>query len=427
MMKKLLFYLTLLVNLTVFAQTNISGGIYSNTTFTLNNSPYIVTDDVALFPDVELIIEPGVEIKFDAGKYFEVRGEIIAIGNSSNRIIFTSNVSPQSKGDWIGIQVKNSLGAKASFEYCDFKFATASNSSDCCWAGGPIYYKNCKFESNDSALIGYTGYDINIDSCEFINNTYCIRDADKNIINSTFTNNDYGLYATERVDVDNSTFTNNGTAIYGSRGLFQNSVITNNTVGIDGYVFGEFEIRNNVISNNDIGIKDSGYDPASSIIKNNEICNNIIFNVENLNNVNKDLTDNCWCTEDENLIEEKLKDGYDDITLGLYNYSIYDEMCDQIIIEVIKDPLLSIGSLTAILENVTIYPNPSIDYINVALNQNIERLNIELYSIQGQLIFNSTNENISELRISTSGIPSGVYIMQLSSPEGSVYRKLIKE
>lgn len=32
------------------AQTNVSGGIYTNTTWTKVNSPYVVTGDIVLFP-----------------------------------------------------------------------------------------------------------------------------------------------------------------------------------------------------------------------------------------------------------------------------------------------------------------------------------------------------------------------------------------
>lgn len=328
-------------NIALFSQTYISGGIFSNTTFTLANSPYIVTGNLVLFPNVQLTIEPGVEMKFDLGKYFEVRGEIISIGTSTLSIVFTSNDSSPDKGDWGGIQIKNSLGAKASFEYCEFKYADSSNSSQCCFGGGPIYYENSKFENNNYGITGYTGYDIVLDNCEFINNTYGVTNADKVIINSTFSNNDYGLYQTERIDVDNSTFINNGTALWGGRGLLQNSIITNNSIGVNSYFEG-FEIRNNTISNNDVGIKTYNYSGFVPIIRDNEICDNTTYNVENLDDINKNLTNNCWCLEDQNLIEDKLKDGYDDVNLGLFNYSIYDEMCDQITSQVIKDPTLPI-------------------------------------------------------------------------------------
>jgi len=416
----------LLINFTILAQTNVGGGIFSNTTYSLTNSPYTVTSDLVLFPNVQLNIEPGVEIKFDSGKYFEVRGEIIAIGNSSARIIFTSNVSSPNKGDWNGIQIKNSLGAKANFEYCDFKYANSSNNSECCYQGGPIYYKHCKFENNNNAIVGYTGYDINIDDCEFINNTYAISQADKKITNSTFTNNDYGLYQTERIDVDNSTFTNNGTALYGGRGLLQNTIITNNTIGVKSFFEG-FEIRNSNISNNDVGIQTSNYDGFVTAIKNNQICNNTTFNVENLDNINKDLTDNCWCTEVESEIEDKLKDGYDDVNLGLFNYSIYDNVCNSIIDEVIKDSSLSTDDFVSILENTTVYPNPTSSELNIQLNQSIDDLIVQLYDVAGKLIFELDYKDVQSIKINLNKLERGNYILNLISSGKRAIKKIIKK
>jgi len=42
------------------SQTTVSGGIYSNTTWTLANSPYVITGNIVVFPAATLTIEPGV-------------------------------------------------------------------------------------------------------------------------------------------------------------------------------------------------------------------------------------------------------------------------------------------------------------------------------------------------------------------------------
>lgn len=426
MKKKLLLNFILLISISTFAQTNISGGIFSNTTYSLSNSPYIVTDDLVLFPNVILTIEPGVELKFESGKEFEVRGELVSIGTQTSRIVFTSNSSTPSKGDWSGISIKNSLGAKASFEYSDFKYATSSNNSECCYQGGPIYYSNCRFEENNTAMTGYTGYDININDSEFINNTYGITNADKVVNNSSFTGNDYGLYQTERIDVNSSTFTNNGTALNGGRGLLQNSTITNNTIGVDSFFEG-FEINNNIISNNGTGIKTSNYDGFTPTIKNNEICNNTTYNVENLDNINKDLTDNCWCTETESIIESKLKDGYDDVNLGLFNYSIYDSTCSSIIDEVIKDSSLSVDDFIAILEKTVVYPNPASSEINLQMRRNIEELSVELFDVRGKLIFRNDYKNVDLIKVKLNNLNAGNYILNIISSGKRVVKKIIKK
>src|SRR5262245_11727192 len=75
-------------------QTNVSGGIYVNTTWTKSNSPYIVVDTVVVFPGVTLTIEPGVTVKFADNKRIEVRqARLIVEGTITDSIIFTSNSS----------------------------------------------------------------------------------------------------------------------------------------------------------------------------------------------------------------------------------------------------------------------------------------------------------------------------------------------
>lgn len=425
MIKKILLNSLLLLSLITMAQTNVSGGIFSNTTYSLKNSPYIITDNLVLFPNVKLTIEPGVALRFESTKYFEIRGELIAIGTNASRITFTSNATTPNKGDWSGIQIKNSLGAKASFEYCDFKYASSSNDSECCYQGGPIYYKQCKFENNTFAISGYTGYDIKIDDCEFNYNTYGMTQADKVVTNCIFTNNTYGLFQTERIDVSNSTFTNNGTAVYGGRGLLQNSTITNNTVGVDSFFEG-FAIRNNVISNNGVGVRTSNYDGSVPKIKNNKICNNTTYNVENLDKINKDLTENCWCIESQSEIENKLKDGYDNINLGLFNYSVYNSSCNSIVDAVIKDPSLSTDNFIAILEKAVVYPNPTISDVNINLSKNIDKLELELYDVTGKLLFVSDYTNIQNIMVNLKELKQGNYLINLISAKEKIVKKIIK-
>lgn len=69
------------------AQTNVSGGIYQNATWSLNGSPYIVNGPVVVFPGVTLNIEPGVEIQINNETnnniYIETRGTINCVGTDA--------------------------------------------------------------------------------------------------------------------------------------------------------------------------------------------------------------------------------------------------------------------------------------------------------------------------------------------------------
>lgn len=47
------------VSFSTHAQTNVSGGILTNTTWTIANSPYLVIDTTVVFPGVTLIYRAG--------------------------------------------------------------------------------------------------------------------------------------------------------------------------------------------------------------------------------------------------------------------------------------------------------------------------------------------------------------------------------
>jgi len=60
-----------------FADTNVSGIIDADTTWTKAASPYIVTDSIITNQGKTLTIEPGVVIKFEKGKSLRVDGALI--------------------------------------------------------------------------------------------------------------------------------------------------------------------------------------------------------------------------------------------------------------------------------------------------------------------------------------------------------------
>ena len=71
---------------TVFKETRVS----TRRTLTLSDSPYFIENDVLVEPEGELIIEPGVTVKFGPGAGITVRGILTADGLPDNKIVFTS-------------------------------------------------------------------------------------------------------------------------------------------------------------------------------------------------------------------------------------------------------------------------------------------------------------------------------------------------
>src|SRR5690349_2194616 len=121
-------FLLLLNPFMISAQTYVSGGIYSNTTWTFANSPYIVTGNVVVFPGFTLTIEPGVTVKFDSATSLEIRqATLVAVGTSTDNIVFTSNSANPVMGSWGnsdgGIWI-NGTSTGTLFNHCLVEYST---------------------------------------------------------------------------------------------------------------------------------------------------------------------------------------------------------------------------------------------------------------------------------------------------------------
>lgn len=94
----------LLLPFYVIASTNVTDNITQNTTWDILGSPYIITKEIQAFSDIQLTIDPGVEVRFDQDAALIIAGELKAVGTNNNNIKFTSNSLTPSIGDWKYIQ-----------------------------------------------------------------------------------------------------------------------------------------------------------------------------------------------------------------------------------------------------------------------------------------------------------------------------------
>jgi hypothetical protein len=376
--------------------------------WTLSKSPYTIETNYIIFPDDTLKIEPGVEVRFGSGVRLEVRGTLIAEGAAGDSITFTS-ASMLSKGSWIGIEVKNDMGADATFSYCKFLNATTAIEEWCCW-GGNVSVRNSRFSNNITAMGGYSGDNALVDSCLFTNNTYCLRNADKIVTNCVFLNNEYGLYETERISVYNSTFRHHtGVALYGGRGDIDNCIIEDNNTGVKAFFEG-FDITNSTISNNNIGIEFSDYDGYVRPVEENKICHNKVYNVKNRSDVDIELYTNCWCTDDSTIIEDKILDGWDSSSYGLVDYTIFANNCLTPVLKTIKSTMQVIYFTDVreqVTRNILLYPNPAVNKLYIKNNNN-RNFYIEILNINGQIVLSSEKDIID-----ISGLKSGVYLARI--------------
>ena len=71
---------------TVFSEARVS----NRRILTLSDSPYFIENDVLVEDTGELVIEPGVTLRFGPGAGITVRGILRAEGLPDNKIVFTS-------------------------------------------------------------------------------------------------------------------------------------------------------------------------------------------------------------------------------------------------------------------------------------------------------------------------------------------------
>lgn len=432
------------------AQTNVSGGIYQNTTWTLANSPYQVNGSIVVFPGNTLTVEPGVTILINntnaQNTYIETRGTLTLVGTDQLPITVRTTMDTTNIG-WQGFVCTSSQGGVlnadrfrisnaatpfaheaplALYQYTNCRF---SHCGQAVTLGNETILNDCQFRGNTTAVYGWSYFTIN--NCFFKDNETAINAYSTafTMTNSSFVENNTGLTFSagvfDSMFIDNCIFQNNGAALSNpNNGKVQNCTFLDNTIGIQGSYVCEItnntfnyntlavnvsvltSLTNNEINNNTGGVRISDISSSTNapIITNNEICGNINFNVDNNTNVNYSLLSNCFCDLDSSGIEQYLLDGYDDITKGLINYQVFDSSCTTILTTVLK--FNNTASIEGAEMNYRV-ENPVLNQIHIQSEINIS--DIILSDLQGKEVhIQSSGNNVFDV----STLAKGYYVIK---------------
>jgi len=218
--------------------TQVSGIINTDTTWTVANSPFIVTGNILVYTGATLTIEPGVEVIFNGNFSIQVRGNLQAIGTEQERITFRH----YDNGTWGGIELRANNNV---LEFCDINAMLNVNNSD-----------NFRYNSNNR------------------------------IINCTMTSAQLGHGDVLRYSViDGAGISGNTVGVnFLASGQVSNNTIINHNVGISKWSSHAFvglqQTMGNTIKNNNIGIRLNSSGTRQTVIYNNIINNDIGIEIQ---------------------------------------------------------------------------------------------------------------------------------------------------
>jgi len=220
------------------SETNVSGLIGESITWTIEQSPIIVTGDIRVAEGATLTIEPGVTVIFADYYYLEVRGTLDAAGTADNLICFTSNFTMRQPHRWQGIR----------------NWAYEATSSPYVRSKGNITLNYCEIEHS------YIGVKGSLENDGVGNITSVV------VSNSKFVKNGLGIHLTCREYSNAYGYIANNTLLYNDEGItienrynspviiVENNIISlnaRNGINIQGHPYpGDTILRKNLVTGN---------------------------------------------------------------------------------------------------------------------------------------------------------------------------------
>ncbi len=418
-MKRLIIYCILFIFLVIPSKiyavensgTEILGIISKDTTWDESGSPYIIKGNVLVDSGVKLVINEGVEVKFDGAYYIKVKGNLISKGSHDNQVKFQSNAD---NIKWAGIE----LNSRDNI----IDYSSISNSSRGIVSNGGNVISNSDisniqndysaygiYSSGDDKIINTHVNNVNsngysdqegialmgnggvVDNCLVENTPVGILSINGNkIINSVVRNaSSYGIYVISNTIIKNNTIDN---AYIGVETSYGGSVISNNTITNSQIGFGMVPYYNNYNINNQVHF-------------NNFIDNNINIKSVPLD-FSLDFTNNYFGTTDEVEIKNKIYDYYDDFNYAKILYNPYltepvplDKTAPSIpTVNEITDKSTSITGTAEVGSTITVKTGNSVLGTAVAKGDGTYSVTIVLQNAGTKLTVISTDDagNVSE-------------------------------
>lgn len=420
-----------------FAQTNFSGQIRSNTTWTKANSPYICSGLIEIAPDVTLTIEPGVVVQADNN--INIYGAINILGSATDSVFV---LHTGSGWGWMSFLSHTSQKETNNFKYCHFDHMHLTNSdgsrvniensvfeSSCIHAqnSGPksdMFVSNTRINNGDSFLG-------NTDTVIYLNNTMingyfsAVNCNHTEYIGNNISGGKFGIECNgDGVLIKGNTITRTSTAgiqlwmadMKGDKPITDNLIYSNYNAGIKA-INSTYIITRNSIYNNAVGIEYNRTmtDTTDVTIYNNCIVgNNIAFKTGAATNYH--VGPNWWGTTDSLKIDTLVFDFQDDFKKGLVSFVPVLTQADSSC-KAYSPP----AGIQAIHQSPTVsaYPNPCDNELMLE-TEGMPVQEIALYNLVGVKVLSAPGTDKKYTVLNTAYLPAGIYVYKIVLDDASI-------
>lgn len=385
---------------------NVSGAISTDTVWT-NDRVYIATGNVIVNAGITLVIQPGTVVKFNAGKVLLVNGTLIADGSPNSPILFTSNTTSPTPGDW---------GASVSCGRGGIIFASSSqpaqfDASGNYQGGSIIRYSIIEYSQGIGSGGGGPFIDHNLiwKNSSAVHHTGCGPGIPVISHNRIVSNSDtaVGVFTGQAVIRQNLIAGNGAAGLYLSGGA--GSVISNTITGNTGMRCGQtngtlcWSTGNLVLfSGNSIYANRTGYEVV----------------MYNDSTAVVSATNNYWGTTNQTAIQSRIYDSNQDLNVGTFNFVPFhakpDPFAPPILYQLSLDPASPVGIQTVTFDLTFSAP------MDQSLNPTVSFGATQPYTTyavldNAQWITNTVWRATYDI---TSLVPRGVYTLSVSSAKG---------
>ena len=118
--------------------------------WTKEDSPVLLNESIEIDETTRLVIEAGVEVRFDPDTGIQIKGHLMVEGTAEEPVLFTANTTePFGPDSWESIRARTGLQVSSA----------------------EALVQDCNFTINRYGLVARGGAQVEVRSCDFINNS----------------------------------------------------------------------------------------------------------------------------------------------------------------------------------------------------------------------------------------------------------------